>query len=70
MIDPKEFINFNGPEWNVLRIYLKEMQDRKTAMLIAENSHDESNKIRGAIIVIRELLRLETAAKGPQKEAP
>lgn len=68
MIDPKEHINFHSIEWKVIKEYLKQLEEIRVGRLISETSHDESNRIRGSLQLLRDLLRLETAAKGPQRD--
>lgn len=68
MIDAASMLNFHGYDWPIIRAYLKEVREQKIGRLLQDINHDEVNKIRGALSVIDQLLRLETAAKGPQKE--
>lgn len=68
MIDPVDYISFGSNEWNVIKVYLQQIREKKVSLLIGDRSHDESNKIRGALSVIDGLLRLETAVPGPHKE--
>lgn len=60
---PEEFINFNGPEWAVLKKWLETKQEVQLGMLVSDVAHDQANKIRGALGLIREILALEKAAE-------
>lgn len=55
-------INFHGAEWAAIKKILKEMQEKKINLLITAETHDKSNQLRGSLMVITELLRLEDAA--------
>lgn len=55
-------INFHGPEWKTIKLWLEWKQEQKTDGLITSKDHDSSNQLRGAIILIRELLAEERAA--------
>jgi AMMECR1 domain-containing protein len=59
---PEEYINFNGPEWAVLKVWLENKQETQLGMLVSDVAHDQANKIRGALGLIREILALEKAA--------
>ena len=59
---PESFINFAGQDWSLLKMYLDKKLDTKISLLVGESEHDESNKIRGAISIIKEILALEKAA--------
>ncbi len=58
-----EHFNFNGPEWAAIKQWLLDSQLRKTQLLINSASHDESMKLRGALMTITEILNLEKAAQ-------
>lgn len=62
MIRPEEHINFQSSDWNAIKVFLNQAIEKKVALLISAASHDESNKIRGAIGLAKELLALEKAA--------
>lgn len=55
-------INFYGPEWAATKKWLLESKDKKIGLLVSATDHDTSNRIRGAIQLINELLALEEAA--------
>lgn len=59
---PEEHINFHGQDWHNLKLYLNSSLDKKIGMLVQESTHDKSNQIRGAILMIKELLALEKAS--------
>lgn len=56
-------INFNGQDWAAIRRWLLESKEKKIGLLVSATDHDTSNKIRGALTIISELLALEEAAK-------
>ena len=58
-----QYVNFGGPEWAAMKQWLTEQKETKIGLLLAEESHDKSNQLRGAIYMINQLLRLEEAAK-------
>lgn len=58
-VNPVDHIDFEGPTWRALKMYLEQAKERKVAMLIGESTHDKSNQIRGSIGFIAELLALE-----------
>lgn len=55
-------INYNGPEWAALKQALLTVQERKVNLLVQAETHDASNKIRGAIQLLTEILAWEKAA--------
>lgn len=55
-------INFGGRDWIMLRAHLEKMQKDKIGLLIGADTQEKSDKIRGALSVIQQLLALETAA--------
>lgn len=55
-------INFYGQEWAATKKWLLESKEKKIGLLVSATDHDTSNRIRGAIQVINELLALEEAA--------
>jgi hypothetical protein len=59
---PEEYINFNGPEWAVLKAWLENKQEVQLGILVSDVAPDQANKIRGALGLIREILALEKAA--------
>lgn len=63
--DYLSYIDFNGPVWRVIKMFLEEKKKTKTDLLIQADSHDTSNKIRGALQMINELLALEKAGNPP-----
>lgn len=58
-----ENVNFNGPEWAAIERWLLSSREKKTALLVNSDSHDESNKIRGALMLITEILAQKKAAQ-------
>lgn len=63
MIRAEEHIMFEGRDWQVLKAWLNEKYENKVGMLITSTNHDQSNEIRGALKMIKEILQLEHAAK-------
>lgn len=55
-------INFHGGDWAAIKTWLLDSKQKKMGLLVSATDHDTSNKIRGAITMIDELLRLEEAA--------
>lgn len=60
-----QYVDFNGPTWKTIKGWLEEKKKTKTDLLIAAESHDTSNKIRGSLQFINEILALEKAAASP-----
>ncbi len=63
MDHPELMIAFQGRDWMLLKHYLQQQQATKISMLLSEESHDKSNKIRGSLQVIQQILALEDAAQ-------
>lgn len=55
-------ISFHGGEWAAIRKWLLDSKEKKMGLLVSATDHDTSNRIRGAISMINELLALEEAA--------
>lgn len=55
-------INFHGPDWARIKIHLEKKMEQKIGLLVASRDHDESNRIRGSITMIKEILALENSA--------
>ena len=55
-------LDVNTPTWKLMKAWLEKKKETKTSMLVGSKEHDESNRIRGALSVIDELLALEKAA--------
>lgn len=55
-------IDYNGPTWKSLKLWLESVQQTKIGMLISEPTHDKSNQIRGALAMLQQILALEKAA--------
>lgn len=58
-----EHFNFHGPEWAAIKRLLLDSQQKKTQLLIQATTHDESMKLRGALMTITEILSIEKAAQ-------
>jgi hypothetical protein len=56
-------INFHGRDWILMKAYLEKMQKDKIGLLIGADSQSQSDKIRGALQLISQLLALEAAAQ-------
>jgi hypothetical protein len=61
-IDLATTLNYHGPEWAVMRAYLKELRELRVKQLIGPIDHDKSNLIRGELRLIETLLITEDAA--------
>lgn len=55
-------INFHGPDWARIKIHLEKKMEQKIGLLVASRDHDESNRIRGSVTMIKEILALENSA--------
>lgn len=60
--DFAQYIDVNSPTWKIIKLWLEDKKVIKTDLLIAEDSHDKSNRIRGSLQFINEILALEKAA--------
>lgn len=58
-----EFINFHGPDWQRIKEHLEKKLEHKIGLLVGSRDHDESNRIRGNISMIKETLALENSAR-------
>lgn len=65
-VDLTQYIQYEGQQWQVLKQYLLQVKESKIGLLVSAKDHDESNKIRGAIFMINQLLALEETAKQMQ----
>lgn len=61
-VDLVKSLNYYGPEWAVMKAYLKEQRELKVRQLIGCPDHDRSNVLRGELKVIEYLLTTEEAA--------
>lgn len=62
----KGFVDFGGPQWTAIKLYLEEAKESKIGLLIAPQDERKSDNLRGAIEFINQLLREEAAALRPQ----
>ena len=60
---PEEDINFAGKDWHLLKAHLHDKLEWLTAMLCGDISHDESNKIRGQILLAKTIIALEKSVR-------
>lgn len=60
--DFAEHLDVNSTTWKIIKLWLEEKKKTKTDLLIAADTHDNSNKIRGSLQFINEILALEKAA--------
>lgn len=60
--DFAQHLDVNSPAWKAFKLWLNEKRETKTNLLIAESTHDQSNRIRGSLQFISEILALEQAA--------
>ena len=63
-----KYVNFGGPEWASMKAYLQDQRDTRVKQLIAEESHDKSNRLRGQIEAIDLFLRLELTADNARRQ--
>ena len=59
-------IQYDGNAWQVLKTYLLAVKETKVGLLVQATDHDESNRIRGAISMVNQILALEETAKHSQ----
>ena len=52
-------VNFNGPEWEAIKRWLLSTRETKVSLLIGAANQTDSDKLRGAITMIDQLLKLE-----------
>ncbi len=62
---PENF-QYDGYQWQVLKQYLLGVKETKVGLLVQATDHDESNRIRGAISMLNQILALEETAKQTQ----
>ena len=62
----KGFVNFGSPDWAALKLYLLEVREQRVARLISPEDERSSDRLRGAISLIDQLLSEETAALRPR----
>lgn len=60
------YIQYDSNAWQVLKTYLLAVKETKVGLLVQATDHDESNRIRGAISLINQILALEETAKHSQ----
>ena len=60
---PEEDINFAGKDWHLLKAHLHDKLEWLTSMLCGDISHDESNKIRGQILLAKTIIALEQSVR-------
>lgn len=65
-MDYLEYLSFDSQQWQVLKQYLLQTKETKVGLLVSATDHDESNRIRGAISMIQQILALEETAKHMQ----
>lgn len=53
-------IDFKGPTWHAVRHLLQNMLADSIDMLCAEQTADESQKLRGRIMTIKDILAIES----------
>lgn len=63
MMKPETYLNYKGQEWTALKMWLEEQKRNKVGLLIGAANHDDSNKLRGALQFIDQILALEKAAE-------
>ncbi len=62
----KGFVNFGSHEWAAVKRYLLEVREQRVARLISPEDERSSDRLRGAISLIDQLLSEETAALRPR----
>lgn len=60
--DFAQYLEFQGATWKTLKLWLEKKREIKIGMLVGAPTHDESNRIRGALSMLEEILALEKAA--------
>lgn len=56
-------LDTHSQTWNVVRLFLREEEEKAVSKLIGCSSHDVSNELRGTIKFIRLLLKAEEDAR-------
>lgn len=56
-------LDTHSQTWNVVKLYLKNEEEKAVSKLIGCSSHDVSNELRGTIKFIRLLLKAEEDAR-------
>lgn len=67
-MDPTYKLNYHGQDWVILRTYLSERMESCMSRLCSDLSLDETNKVRGELSAIRDILSLESAAQWAARE--
>jgi len=63
MLHEEETIYFKGEDWQKIKRWADKVEKQKVAFLVGTAcSHDEANRIRGALSMLKQLLALETDA--------
>lgn len=63
MLHEEETIYFQGEDWKKIKRWAEKVKEQKINFLVgAACSHDEANRIRGALTMLKQLLALETDA--------
>ena len=63
MIKPEEMLSFATHDWKVLKMWLLEQREQKVGLLIGASTQEQSDKYRGSIAMISQILALESAAQ-------
>ena len=62
----KGFVNFGGPDWNAIKMYLEHHKEVKIGSLISATDEKKADRLRGAIEFINQILNEAAAAQRPQ----
>jgi ABC-type molybdate transport system ATPase subunit len=57
--DYLQHIQFEGATWRAIKHHLEEVRANKVRLLVSSETHDESNRIRGAIQVLDQLIAMD-----------
>lgn len=60
--DFAKHLDVHSPTWKIIKLWLEDKKEVKINLLIAADTHDKSNQIRGSLQFINEILALEKAA--------
>ncbi|UFK09593.1 hypothetical protein [Xanthomonas phage DES1] len=52
------YVNFQGSEWGAIERWLLKQRETKIGLLIGAKTQEESDKLRGAISMIDQLMKL------------
>lgn len=70
MLHEEETIHFQGADWQKIKNWCAKQEATKIGLLLNPScTHDEANRIRGGLTMLKQLLALENdAAKAAQRK--